>query len=706
LNRIVWRLAFLAALMLTSATVGAAAPATPYVWRNVVVGGGGFAPNLIFSPAEKGLAYLRTDVGGAYRWDAKLQRWIPLQDALGESNYFGIESLAPDPKDPNVVYLAAGMYFHDPAAILRSSDRGATWQVTPVPFRMGGNEDGRGLGERLAIDPNRTSTLLFGSRHDGLWRSDDSGKNWRKLVSFPWPGLGLPADWHSHGGVSFVVFDRSSRNVFAGVADPAKQHLFRSTDGGETFAAVPGGPAANLLPVKAAIDASGTLYLDYCTGIGPNGIAEGAVWKLDTRANKWTDITPVGRTDAEGGFMGLSLDPQRPGRVAVSSVDRWQHHDSVWVSDDSGHNWTSLRELSTRDVSTAPYLKFGQAEAPFGHWISGLAFDPFDGGTIAYTTGGTVYRTADGLKSKLLWKPWVKGIEETVPLGLASPTGGAHLISAIGDVHGFVHDRLDVSPSQAFLNPDLPNTNQVDYAGGAPNILVRSASFYEPVPSGTSLAWSDDGGRSWRELQAPPVSVGSESPARVDTNGEVPIAVSADGRTFVVSGPILLATSDRGRNWWKPRGLPLNVRAFADKVSADLWYAVDYSGGAIFISRDGAHSFKRVPAKGLPADISDVRPRSREMQSFMVARPGTAGELWFMTGWRLYRSTNFAQSFKAMTSPDWAFGLYGLGKAAPGATFPTLYALGVKPTFGGIWRSIDGGATWLRINDGDHQMGL
>jgi hypothetical protein len=124
--------------MLTSATVGAAAPATPYVWRNVVVGGGGFAPNLIFSPAEKGLAYLRTDLGGAYRWDAKLQRWIPLQDALGESNYFGIESLAPDPKDPNVVYLAAGMYFRDPAAILCSSDRGATWQVTPVPFRMGG----------------------------------------------------------------------------------------------------------------------------------------------------------------------------------------------------------------------------------------------------------------------------------------------------------------------------------------------------------------------------------------------------------------------------------------------------------------------------------------------------------------------------------------------------------------------------------------
>lgn len=91
----------------------------------------------------------------------------------------GVESLAPDPKNPNIVYLAAGIYYRDPAAILRSAERGATWNVTPVPFKMGANEDGRGLGERLAIDPNRTSTLFFGSRHDGLFRSDDSGRNWR-----------------------------------------------------------------------------------------------------------------------------------------------------------------------------------------------------------------------------------------------------------------------------------------------------------------------------------------------------------------------------------------------------------------------------------------------------------------------------------------------------------------------------------------------
>ncbi|RYF21323.1 MAG: hypothetical protein EOO77_06275, partial [Oxalobacteraceae bacterium] len=35
----------------------------PYAWRNVRVGGGGFAPGIIFSTVERGLAYLRTDMG-------------------------------------------------------------------------------------------------------------------------------------------------------------------------------------------------------------------------------------------------------------------------------------------------------------------------------------------------------------------------------------------------------------------------------------------------------------------------------------------------------------------------------------------------------------------------------------------------------------------------------------------------------------------
>ena len=87
-------------------------PSEPYVWRNVVMGGGGFVTGIIPHPRQKGLMYARTDVGGAYRWDDSAQRWIPITDWLGmaDANLTGIESIAVDPNDPQRVYLAAGIY--------------------------------------------------------------------------------------------------------------------------------------------------------------------------------------------------------------------------------------------------------------------------------------------------------------------------------------------------------------------------------------------------------------------------------------------------------------------------------------------------------------------------------------------------------------------------------------------------------------------
>jgi xyloglucan-specific exo-beta-1,4-glucanase len=93
----------LAALCLTAS---APAPkAVPYRWSNVTVGAGGFAPGIVFSPAQRGLAILRTDMGGAYRWEDKAGRWVPLMDGFAEGSFYGIESIAPDPKDANRVLI-------------------------------------------------------------------------------------------------------------------------------------------------------------------------------------------------------------------------------------------------------------------------------------------------------------------------------------------------------------------------------------------------------------------------------------------------------------------------------------------------------------------------------------------------------------------------------------------------------------------------
>jgi hypothetical protein len=47
----------------------------------------------------------------------------------------------------------------------------------------------------------------------------------------------------------------------------------------------------------------------------------------------------------------------------------------------------------------------------------------------------------------------------------------------------------------------------------------------------------------------------------------------------------------------------------------------------------------------------------------------------------------------------------GFGKAAPGATYPALYAVAKVSGVRGVFRSDDAGASWVRINDDQHQYG-
>lgn len=125
-----------------------------YTWGNVAMGGGGFVTGIVTSKTEKNLMYARTDVGGAYRWDASNSSWIPLLDWTSDSElgYQGVESLAIDPVEPNKVYMLVGTsYFNNgKTAILRSSDYGNTFAITDVTgqFKAHGNGMGRQTGEK------------------------------------------------------------------------------------------------------------------------------------------------------------------------------------------------------------------------------------------------------------------------------------------------------------------------------------------------------------------------------------------------------------------------------------------------------------------------------------------------------------------------------------------------------------------------------
>ena len=68
------------------------------------------------------------------------------------------DALATDPVQPENLYITVGLYTNswdsNNGTILKSRDRGESFRSVPLPFKVGGNMPGRGLGERLAIDPN------------------------------------------------------------------------------------------------------------------------------------------------------------------------------------------------------------------------------------------------------------------------------------------------------------------------------------------------------------------------------------------------------------------------------------------------------------------------------------------------------------------------------------------------------------------------
>ena len=207
-----------------------------------------------------------------------------------------------------------------------------------------------------------------------------------------------------------MVFDptsgpggHSTQTIYVGSTDRGDSHLFRSTDAGQSWQPVPGQPA-NLLAIHAAFDMQGMLYVVYGNGVGPDGVTDGAVWRLNPRDGSWTDITPV--KDANrfpGGYGGLGVDLQHPGTLVVASLDRKNPNlppredddDRIYRTTNGGQSWTDISSKSHRDASASPYVAWAgvydaKAEKPepsIGWWIDTLAIDPFDSNHVCYATG-------------------------------------------------------------------------------------------------------------------------------------------------------------------------------------------------------------------------------------------------------------------------------------------------------------------------------
>jgi photosystem II stability/assembly factor-like uncharacterized protein len=192
-------------------------------------------------------------------------------------------------------------------------------------------------------------------------------------------------------------------------------------------------------------------------------------------------------------------------------------------------------------------------------------------------------------------------------------------------------------------------------------------------------------------------------PDALERSGRAPITVSADGARFYIGAERPLLTTDHGRSWTEIRGVPANTRIVADKIDAMRAWAIDAGTSQLLASRDGGQSFAPVAAAGICPDLSAARPRNRESQPALVASPFAAGDLFLNCGGALFRSRDGGERF-ARIGKGLEIALFGLGKGAR-PDEPALYAVAAREGETAIWRSLDGGETWRRINDAAHRWG-
>ncbi|MFC6086011.1 WD40/YVTN/BNR-like repeat-containing protein [Sphaerisporangium aureirubrum] len=697
-----------------------------YIFNNVRIGGTGFVSGIVFSQARKGLAYSRTDVGGMYRWDGAAESWTPLLDWVDWDHWghMGVASVAASPSQANKVWAAVGMYTNgvDPnnGAVLRSNDRGETWQATVLPFHLGGNMNGRGMGERLAVDPDNDRILYLGAPGgNGLWRSTDGGVTWGQVSGFPHSG----DDPQTPGGTEdpglvWVTFDKSTgrtggttKTIYVGVAD--KDHpAYRSSDGGATWAPLAGAPTG-YYPHKGVLDpVDHLLYITTADSIGPFGGGKGDVWKYDTVTGAWTQISPVPSSSGDNyfGYSGLTVDRRHPSTIMVGTQVSWWPDGIIWRSTDSGATWSRIwdwdawpnRKLRYQiDATATPWVTLGEQPNPpilvpkVGQVISSMEIDPFDSDHMLYNGGpgiaGTKNLTTWDTGGIITITPEVDGLEEGAVQGLIKPPGGP-LLSAMGDVSGFRHDDLNAAPKTVFTSPVFTTSRSIDYAERSPKVIVRAGDFNDSDRPGDShAAFSTDGGVTWFQ---------GVEPSGVNAGGS--IAAASDGGRFVWapgdSGRQVVYSVGFGTSWSTSTGVPANAIVASDRVNPMKFYA--FSNGTFYVSTDGGASFAASTAGGLPASNWNLR---------FKAVPGHEGDIWLAggaswTSYGLWHSTDSGATFTKVSSVGQADNI-GFGKPAPGRAYPALYTAAQVGGRRGVYRSDDAGRRWVRINDDRHQYG-
>jgi hypothetical protein len=267
-------------------------------------------------PDRPGEVLAGTDLG-VYRWDPREDRFVHIPSPMDGLH---ILQIAQAPHDPDIIYAGTR-----PAQLYRSFDGGRSWSRCPLNNAAESDFINTPRVTSIHFDPNDRSTVWITIEIDGVFRSQDDGETWERLID----GL-ISIDTHN-----LVFFDNPDGRI---ILCSTEEGLHRSEDNGQSWhhVEVPQAPWPYFRCLRARADGSGIVFLSI--GEKPSG-EQAMLLRSRDQGLSWETIDLPERPNST--IWWIATNPADPMLILACTI-----FGQIFRSTDGGESWEKpWREL-------------------------------------------------------------------------------------------------------------------------------------------------------------------------------------------------------------------------------------------------------------------------------------------------------------------------------------------------------------------------
>ena len=314
-------------------------PFGPLAYRQIGPFRGGRVAAVAGVPSQPFVYYFGATGGGVWKTTDGGVTWEPLGDQTFKTGSVG--AIGVSESDPNVVYVGMGEEtlrgnLSHGDGMYKSTDAGKTWKKLP------GLDDTRHIS-RVRVhprDPNLVYVAAIGhafgpNEQRGVFRSKDGGRTWEKILyRHPLAGaIDLTFD-PSNANVLYAALWQYVRRPWTFESGGPASGLFKSTDGGDTWAEItrsPGLPRGVVGKIGVAVSAAAPERVWALVEA-----EDGGVFRSDNGGASWAKVNESRDLRQRAWYYTrIYADPQNAERVYVLNT-------GFYRSNDGGRTFTNI----------------------------------------------------------------------------------------------------------------------------------------------------------------------------------------------------------------------------------------------------------------------------------------------------------------------------------------------------------------------------